>query len=579
MVRQIYYTKIISVVTAAFFLGLAAPVLGATLSLTPATGAYTVGAPFTATVVVTSSDKVANALSGVVTFPTNRLEVVSLNKNNSVITYWVNEPNYSNATGQIKFEGVVPNPGFSGVGKRVLAITFRPKIVGPVTLTFSEGSVLANDGQGTNILSGLANANYGIVPVKLESPAREATTATTVIGAPGAPQVTSTTHPDPASWYNHSNPVFQWELASEITGVNILADHSPSTNPGTASDGRFSTYSYKKEVKDGAWYFHLRLRNAGGWGDITHFGFNIDTAPPTDLQIIPVERLDATDPIVAFTITASDQGSGLDRYEISMDGEPAIIWSDNENHRFTTPVLKLGEHTLLVKVYDWAGNELAGSVNFSIAPLPAPKILEYPREIATGEIITLRGEALAGGLVTVSFKHPDGSETTRETRSDQVGRFVISVDEKWPAGVYTATAMVKDNRGAESAPSEAVVLTLYLPALWQWGNALLRWLSLIIPILALLILLLFIILWSYYRLRRIKQAVRRESREATEALHKSFDFLREKSRDQLALLEKAKANRVLTKEETAIAENLKQSLNDVESYVRKEIVDIEKIVD
>ena len=79
-------------------------------------------------------------------------------------------------------------------------------------------------------------------------------------------------------------------------------------------------------------------------------------------------------------------------------------------------------------------------------------------------------------------------------------------------------------------------------------------------------------------MRRIKQAVRRESREATEALHKSFDFLREKSRDQLALLEKAKANRLLTKEEAAIAESLKQSLNDVEGYVRKEIVDIEKIV-
>jgi len=139
--------------------------------------------------------------------------------------------------------------------------------------------------------------------------------------------------------------------------------------------------------------------------------------------------------------------------------------------------------------------------------------------------------------------------------------------------------MVKDNRGAGSASSEAVTLALYLPALWQWGNALLRWLSLIVPILALIILLIFIILWSYYRLQRMRQAVRRESREATEALHKSFDFLREKARDQLALLEKAKANRVLTKEETAIVESLKQSLNDVENYVRQEIVDIEKIVD
>ena len=75
MVCKIYYSKIISIVAGALFLGLATPVLAATLSLTPATGTYTVGGLFTTTVVVTSSDKPANALSGLVTFPTDRLEV------------------------------------------------------------------------------------------------------------------------------------------------------------------------------------------------------------------------------------------------------------------------------------------------------------------------------------------------------------------------------------------------------------------------------------------------------------------------------------------------------------------------
>jgi len=554
---------------------LPAAVFAATLSLSPAAGTYPLGVTFTSTVTVASPDQAANAISGLIAFPADRLEVASLSKNNSVVTYWVSEPSYSNQTGQIKFEGVVPNPGFSGVGKRVLTITFRPKIVGAADLDFTEGAVLANDGQGTNILSGLTGASYAIALAKLKSPAGVATTA---IGAPGAPQVTSPTHPDPALWYNNADPVFKWELSSNITGVNVLADHLPSTNPGTASDGLFSTYQYKA-VKDGSWYFHLRLRNQGGWGDITHFGFNIDTIPPADLKLILTDRPDQTDPLVDFLVTATDTGSGVDHYEISIDSASSTIWHDNIDHQFTTSRLKPGSHTLLVKVYDKAGNNLAGSVDFSVAPLSAPKIINYPREIATDKIITLRGEALPDSLVTLSFKSPDGSQTSQNTRADQTGRFVVSVDEKGVAGIYTVTAMARDDRGAESAPSESVVISVFLPAFWQWGNNLLRWLSLIVPVLVLLIFLIFVILWSYYRVRRIKQTVRRESREAAEALHKAFDFLREKARDQLALLEAAKERRVLTKEEVALAESLRQSLNDVESYVRKEIGDIEKTAD
>lgn len=578
MVYRFYLSKIIlasAILTFLSFFGLATVSFAATLSITPATGTYTVGVPFSSTVVVSSADQAANALSGVITFPADRLAVTSLSKNNSVVTYWVSEPTFSNATGQIKFEGVVPNPGFSGTGKRVLTITFRPKVIGAANLKFTEGSVLANDGQGTNILADSFGANYAIAPAELKAPAPE---ATTVIGAPGAPQVMSPTHPDPTAWYSNSNPMFKWEMPVEATGVNVLANHSPSTNPGTISDGLFPSYDYK-EVKDGKWYFHLRLRNAGGWGDITHFGFNIDTVPPTDFKLVLLDRPDLTAPEVAFNLTATDTVSGVDRYELSVDNASSTVWSDTGDHRFTTSRLKPGAHTLLAKVFDKAGNNLAGSVDFSVAPLPAPKITDYPREIATDKIITLRGETLVGSLVTLTFKHPDDSQTSLDTRTDQAGNFMASVDGKLKEGIYTVTAIARDDRGAESVSSESVVISVFLPALWQWLNGLLSWLSLVVPILALLILLILIIVWSIYRMQRMKRKVRRESREAAEALHKAFDFLREKSRDQLALLEAAKARRVLTKEEVALADSLRQSLNDVEQYVQKEIGDIEKLVD
>lgn len=576
MAYRVYCSKIAPTLAVLGFLSFALPSFAATLSIAPATGTYTVDTPFTSTVMVASPEQAANAVSGLITFSADQLQVVSLGKSNSIVAYWVREPSYSNAEGWIKFEGIVPDPGFIGAGKRVLTVTFRPrKVIGTTNLGFAEGTILANDGQGTNILIDLADARYAIAPAQLKSPAREATTA---IGAPVAPQVISPSHPDPAAWYSDSNPIFNWELSPGITGVNILADHSPSTNPGTASDGLFSTHNYQ-EVKDGSWYFHLRLRNAGGWGDITHFGFNIDTVPPSDLKLALIEQPDPTVPEVGFMIAAADTGSGLDYYEISVDGAPSVIWHDDGDHRFLTSRLKPGRHTLLAKAYDKAGNVLAAAADFSVASLPIPKITDYPREIAIGKIVTLRGEALASSLVIVRFKHPDGGETAQETRADQAGRFVISVDEKLIAGIYTITATVRDDRGTESEPSESVVVAVYLSAFWQWGNDLLRWLSLIVPIFVLLAFLILAVLRSYYQVRRIKRTIRRESREAAEALRKAFGFLREKVRSQLTLLEAAKTRRVLTNEEAALHESLRQSLNDVESYVQKEIGDIEKIAD
>ncbi|MEK7622057.1 MAG: cohesin domain-containing protein [Patescibacteria group bacterium] len=554
----------------------------ATLYLSPPSGEYRVGQSFTLSVNVSSPNQAVNAADGRVSFPKDYLEILNLSKSGSILSYWISEPVFSNLDGSIKFEGVIPNPGFTGAAGRLLAATFRVKRAGTAALNFVSGSVLANDGQGTNVLDNLTGANFvlttGITLPPIITPPPTPPRPPAALALPAAPAVTSETHSDPEKWYQDNNPKFAWPFPAGITGVNFVADHDPDTNPGTRSDGLMKSYQYKN-VADGRWYFHLRLQNAGGWGGTTHFGFNIDTTPPTDLQIIPVEREAETVPQVAFTITAADSGSGIDYYEISVDNASSSVWRDSGDHQFVAPRLESGGHTLSVKVYDQAGNVSAGQANFSIAELPSPRITDYPREIESGELITIRGEAAAGSLIILRLTRPDGSDKLVETRADEQGRFVILIDEKLPAEVYTATAVARSDDGAESAPSESISFSVFLSAFWQWGNELLRWLSLIVPILALLLILILLILSSYYRIRHLKQTVRRESREAAEALHKAFDFLRQKSCDQLALLEAAKAKRVLTKEEASLVESLKQNLNDVEAFVRKEIGDIEKTVD
>ena len=86
--------------------------LAASLSLTPAAGSYLVGHTFTVGIDVFSPDVAMNAAQGAVSFPANKLSVISLSKADSIMDLWVQDPSFSNRDGTINFGGVAVNPGF-----------------------------------------------------------------------------------------------------------------------------------------------------------------------------------------------------------------------------------------------------------------------------------------------------------------------------------------------------------------------------------------------------------------------------------------------------------------------------------
>ena len=126
----------------------------ATLSLSPSSLSLAQGETASVNVVVGSADQSMNAASGIVAFPNDKLEIVSVSKSGSIATLWVQEPSFSNALGTVSFEGVVLTPGFTGASGKIITITFRGKSEGTARFSFSSGSVLANDGQGTEIMAG-----------------------------------------------------------------------------------------------------------------------------------------------------------------------------------------------------------------------------------------------------------------------------------------------------------------------------------------------------------------------------------------------------------------------------------------
>jgi len=115
-------------------------------------------------VFITSTDQSINGASGVLHFPSDLLEAVSVDTSDSIIKLWVTQPKISNEDGTVSFGGVAFNPGFKGSLGRVLTIRFRAKAPGIADLKFSSPQAFINDGLGTQIpatMSGPAHISIG----------------------------------------------------------------------------------------------------------------------------------------------------------------------------------------------------------------------------------------------------------------------------------------------------------------------------------------------------------------------------------------------------------------------------------
>ena len=162
----------------------------ATLSLTPAYGSVETGTSITEAVVVSSPDQALNAVSGTLTFAPDTLQVLSVSKASSIVSLWVTEPTFSNVDGTITFSGIVPNPGYIGSRGQLFTISFRSKRAGIAVVPFSSSQVLANDGNGTNILTGTQPAR-----ITVTTPAPQPTPEPTPVPAPSSPVVATTSEP------------------------------------------------------------------------------------------------------------------------------------------------------------------------------------------------------------------------------------------------------------------------------------------------------------------------------------------------------------------------------------------------
>lgn len=544
-------------------------VSAAALYFSPSSGSYAVGSSIVLNVYVSSADQAMNAASGVISFPRDKLEVISLSKTGSILSLWVQEPSFSNSAGTVNFEGIALNPGFTGASGKILTVNFRVKAGGAAALNFLSGSVLANDGQGNNILTSLGTAQFSLGGA-VSPGAPETITLTELADTPAAPEISSPTHPDPTKWYALSEAKFTWNVTKDIIGARLLVGRIPTAIPTVT----YSTPISSKEISDladGIWYFFVQLRNAQGWGSVSRFRFQIDTEKPNRFEITEVKREDLTNPHVQFVFDAEDDTSGIDHYEVRIDNQNPEIWQDDGGHIYETAAIEPGKHTLLAKAVDKAGNSLATFVDFFVEALEPPIITDYPKTLASGETLTIRGKTkYPDAWINVFLQHEKDEPKGYLVKSGKDGTFTFVAEERLMSGIYSAWAEVANTRGVKSGPGEKVTIMVERPAFLRIGAGLISFLAIVVPLIALILLLVYLSWHWWHKFAVLRKRARREIREAEHTLHKAFDLPKEAVGEQIRVLEKIKSKRELTEEEEKIIERLKKDLDDAEKLMKNE---------
>jgi 5-hydroxyisourate hydrolase-like protein (transthyretin family) len=542
----------------------------ASLYFSPSSGTYTVGNTFLVQVKVNSGGVAINAADGTIIFDPDKLEVAKISKEESAFTLWVQEPIFSNSLGTVNFAGGKPSPGFIGAAGIIINIFFRAKTSGTTNLTFASGSVLADDGKGTNILGSLGSGVYNLTAKEIETVPPEEITPQPTAGPPKAPIVSSPDCPDENRWCSNNSPRLEWKLSPDVNKISYAIDQNPKTNPreifNATSSASFS------DLEDGIWYFHINFKNQYGWGALAHRKLMIDTKPPLPFEI-EVKMEDQTDPQPVLLFDTTDELSGIEYYELTIGkGESFQVKGMTEENPLKLPPQAPGKHLVVVRAFDKAGNFTDAKKEIEVLPIETPEIKSCPKSIYPNQSLRIEGKGLADIKIKVFLQKEGQEPVLKRIDTDSQGNFVFVSDEL-KEGNYKIWFQAQDKRGALSLETKACQFYVGLPTILRFGKIAIDYLTMVITLIVLIIGLLLIIFYVWYRISIWRKKMRAETKEVAQVVLAAFKDLRKEVEEQIEYLDGKPG---LTQGERKVRDKLKEALDVSEQFIEKELKDIEK---
>lgn len=571
--NRLVLLKVLFLLSTFWFFGAASVAEAATLSLSPSTGVYQTGGTFTAQVYVNTAGQSINAADATIKFDTSQLTVVSVSRASSIFGLWVTEPTFSNTAGTISFSGGSPT-GYAGSAGAVMSVTFRAKAAGTGKASFSSGSILANDGRGTNVLTAMNGGTYTI-QAQTTAPAPEVVTEYVApANTPPLPQITSKTHGDPELWYQSGDASLQWSLPNGVTGVRTLLDTNQYTIPTKVYEPAITTISLT-DLPQGVSYFHLQFKNADGWGKVAHYRLAVDSERPTALTISQSEPIDVANPIQTLQVEAKDDTSPVRRFIVKVDSsEPFEVELEAATGTITLPAVEPGYHTVTVEAFDAAGNSIIEVYSFTVEAFDKPVFTEYPTSLTPGVIPVIKGQTRAQSEVEVTVSKLGAEPRVYTITAAESGEFTFIPEGSFETGVYDIVAIATDTYGARSTPSDSIRIAVQEAGYVRIGGIVVSFLSVLVPTVALLVLCIMILAWLYRRAKSFRRLVGRESGEALVALQAEFANLERTLAEQEKELQNARKSKQLTKAETILFETVRSSLKTARQHIGEEITDV-----
>lgn len=215
--------------------------------------------------------------------------------------------------------------------------------------------------------------------------------------APQAPVVTSTTHPNPETWYTNNSATFAWSQPggdpATVRGYRWLIDTQPDSTlkyVSTRSEGEFTF----NNLPDGLLYLHVQaVGTDSSLSPITHRALRIDAKAPTAVITLDPLRPNGqngwyTRPVTA-SLSATDPASGVTTLEYSTDG---TTWN-----AYTVP---------LVYSANTAGSSLHARATDAVGNVSTPVTTLIKIDQTNASTVDLDGNRLTYASIQIQ---PDGN--------------------------------------------------------------------------------------------------------------------------------------------------------------------------
>ncbi len=543
----------------------------ADITLSPSKGSYPVGKAFSVDVYITNNQDSINAVSASLNYDSSVIELQSISKSGSIITMWAEEPTFSNATGKASMEGVVFNPGFSGASGKIVSLNFRAKRAETGNINIVSGSVLSNDGEGTNVVRQLGSGAYTITLA--ENTVQPTAPAVTNPGSESGIRVSvsSPSYPDQQAWYNSRNASFSWTFSSLASSVRVLSNSVASASPTKTYTPAIKESSFAVD-KDGIQYMHVQARNSAGWGAITHYKFQIDTQAPQNIQVSFPDVPELGSPTPLVKVEAEDTLSGLASVEFVIDGKSEGVHPINEKGTYMLKEQSSGKHKGFAYVRDKAGNMAGTAIEFDVTEIRAPKITNFTKTADVGNELIVSGTTYPSSTVEILYTNTKTEKTyVQKTTSLTDGTFTLQWMSDLPVGVYEMRARAIISSGEAGAYSPPGVLVIEQKPYFALAISAINWLAITL-IMIITGFCVFTVSWySYFWFGRWRKGIDGKLKEAENTIKMNSQALRGDMEKFYISLSEASKTRQLTAEEKTMMDTFKKRLDTIREEIEKKI--------